>query len=262
MSGRFRGADERCDATGGALGRYGVAMPPSPEHEHLVELFRNRPVLAVELLRASGGPPLPPFGEASLASVDQTEVPPATRLADVVVQLRSGDETVAAIVVEVQLGRKERKRYTWPLYVASVRAELRCSTMLLVLAPRRSVARWAARPIAMGHPDWVFRPVVVGPEGVPVVTDPTVAEASPELAVLSALAHGAGEHGYEVARAMLYGLGRVDDERAWIHGSIVLPALGEAVRARLEEEISLSAWLVRAVRVERAEDLFDDDNAG
>ncbi len=108
----------------------------------------------------------------------------------------------------------------------------------------------------------MFRPVVVRPEGVPVVTDPTVAEASPGLAVLSALAHGGGEHGYEVARAMLYGLGRVDDERAWIHGSIVLPALGEAVRARLEEEISLSAWLVRAVRVERAEDLFDDDNAG
>lgn len=293
---------------------------PSAEHEHLVELFRNRPALAAELLRASGGPPLPAFGEARLASSDQTEVPPATRLADAVVQLRDGDGTVAAIVVEVQLARKERKRYTWPLYVASVRAELRCETLLLVLAPRRAVARWAARPIAMGHPDWVLRPIVVGPEGVPVVTDPAWAEASPELAVLSALAHGAGEQGYEVARAVLFGLGRVDEERAWVYSSIVLPALGEAVRARLEEEMKLenlpeppeflkraraqgqaegreegraearaqdlltvlsarglsvsgdvrarilacrdanqlSEWLVRAVRVERAEDLFDD----
>jgi hypothetical protein len=295
---------------------------PSPEHDQLVLLFRNRPALAAELLGAASGRALR-FDEARLANVDRTEVPQATRLADAVVELYAGGVRRGAVVVEVQLRQKRRKRFTWPLYVASVRAELECETTLLVLAPDRSVAAWASEPIELGHPGLVLRPVVIGPEGVPVVTEGAVARASPELAVLSALAHGAGARGHEVARALLDGLG----ERAWVYISIVLPALSEAVRARLEEDMKvenlpepaefmkqwrskgreegreegraegraearaqdllailaerglevpdavrervlacgdadvLARWLVRAVRIDRAEDLFDGDDS-
>jgi hypothetical protein len=211
---------------------------PSPAHDQLVLLFRNRPALAAELLGAATAT-VPRFTEARLASVDRTEVPQATRLADAVVQLHDDEVLVGAVVVEVQLRQKRRKRFTWPLYVASVRAELECETTLLVLAPDPGVAEWAAAPIELGHPGLVLRPIVVGPASVPVVTESAAAQSSPELAVLSALAHGKGEQGYEVARAMLHGLDSVDAERAWVYSSIVLPALSEAVRARLEEEMKV-----------------------
>jgi hypothetical protein len=37
---------------------------------------------------------------------------------------------------------------------------------------------------------WSLLPRVVGPDGIPVVTDETLARQFPELAVLSVMAHG------------------------------------------------------------------------
>jgi len=50
-----------------------------------------------------------------------------------------------------------------------------------------------------GHPGWAFVPVVLGPDSVPVVTEPDRARQDPELAVLSALAHGGEDVGETVA---------------------------------------------------------------
>jgi hypothetical protein len=48
-------------------------------------------------------------------------------------------------------------------------------------------ARWAAQPVELGGPNR-FAPLVLRPSGLPEVTDK--AHADPELAVLSAMAHG------------------------------------------------------------------------
>jgi hypothetical protein len=72
-------------------------------HETLVDLFRNRPSLAAEILVEVLGISLPPYSEARLASADLTEIQPAEYRADAVVVLLDGDIPVRAIVVEVQL---------------------------------------------------------------------------------------------------------------------------------------------------------------
>jgi hypothetical protein len=97
---------------------------------------------------------------------------------------------VLAIVVEVQLSRDEDKRASWPLYLTSLRSRVKCPTVLLVVAPDAAVARWCAKPIELGHPGFRLQPLVAGPEAIPVVVEPEEAERDPELAVLSALAHG------------------------------------------------------------------------
>lgn len=51
-------------------------------------------------------------------------------------ELRDAERSVAAIIVEMQLGVDPDKKRTWPLYPASVRAELRCPAVLLVVAPQ------------------------------------------------------------------------------------------------------------------------------
>ena len=56
--------------------------------------------------------------------------------------------------------------------------------------PRR--ARWAARPIDLGGGNQ-YTPLVIGPDGVPKLTDPGRARREPQLAVLSVMAHGRGE---------------------------------------------------------------------
>ena len=89
---------------------------PSLDHESLVLLFRNQPELAAQLLREALHLELPAYTDARLASSDLTEVVPTEFRADAVV-LFGGDRPVFGVIVEVQLSRTDRKRFTWPAYV-------------------------------------------------------------------------------------------------------------------------------------------------
>lgn len=162
---------------------------PSLPHEILVELFHQRPVLASELLRACAKIRLPEV-TSELASIDLTQVVPAEYRTDSIVVLRDRRrKPISAVIVEVQLRVDQDKLFAWPVYVAAARARLRCPVTLLVLAPKRGVARWARRLIDLGHPGYALQPIVVGFQEIPRITDTAQARAAPELAVLSALAH-------------------------------------------------------------------------
>jgi len=62
-----------------------------------------------------------------------------------------------------------------------------------------SVARWAARRIELGGVHY-FAPDVLGPSRVPEIDDEAQARANPELAVLSAMAHGRDQHAERALR--------------------------------------------------------------
>jgi len=116
-----------------------------------------------------------------------------------VVLLLDGDVPTWVLVVEVQLGIDPRKRYSWPEYTTGSRAKHRCPVGVLVVAPDPDIAASCAEPIETGIPGFVLRPPVLGREAVPVVTDPAEAARRPELAVLSAMAHGESERAAAIA---------------------------------------------------------------
>ena len=105
---------------------------------------------------------------------------------------------------------------------------------LLVVAPDPAVAAWCAEPIETGIPGFVLRPPVLGREAIPVVTSPEEAARRPELAVLSAMAHGEGEQGAAIAAAVLPAIRELDDEKARFYGDLVLSCLNDAARKALE----------------------------
>jgi hypothetical protein len=196
--------------------------------------------LAPRLLAFATDGGVPAFHEARVAEATMTEDQAVERRADLVVELndRRG-RPVMGVVAEVQLRRDRRKRFTWPYYAAALRARLQAPVRLLVVAPNAAVARWAAKPIAMGQPGWTFVPVVLGPSVIPEVVDPIEAAAEPELAVLSAIAHGEreAEIGVRVAQAALGAALALDDDRSDDYIRIVLRAVSEAVRRKLEESM-------------------------
>lgn len=204
------------------------------DHEVLVDLFRNRPSLAAEILVEVLGLSLPPYTGARLASVDLTEIQPAEYRADAVVVLLDGDIPVRAIVVEVQLAIDPRKRFSWPAYVTGSRAIHGCPAGLLIVAPEPVVAGWCAEPIEIGVPGFILRPPVLRRTAVPVVTDPGEASRRPELAVLSALAHGETGQGTTIAAAVLPAIRGLDDDRARMYYDLVYNSLNEAARRALE----------------------------
>lgn len=215
---------------------------PSHLHEALIELFRQRPSLAVELLADPLGIPVPVHEEVRLDSTELTDVNPTEYRADAVVTLSGAGRPVLAVIVEAQLGTDRGKRRSWPVYVATLHARLRCPVVLLVVCPDPAIARWSGKPIALGHPGFVLTPLVVGPDRVPVVTDPDRASETPELAVLSAMAHGTHPDRDQILHALLSGLATVDHDHANLYTDVVLAALPQAARRHLEDLMAIGTY--------------------
>jgi hypothetical protein len=66
-------------------------------------------------------------------------------------------------------------------------------------------------PKMPGIPGFVLRPPVLHRAAVPAVTDPDEAASRPELAVLSAMAHGESEQGATIASPVLPAIRALDD---------------------------------------------------
>ena len=97
---------------------------PSLTHDALLQLFRNRPGLAPELLRDVLRAPVPTFDHVRIGDTTLTDVVPTEYRADLVLLLEgaTGAAPRAALVVEAQLGRDPDKRWSWPVYLTSLRA--------------------------------------------------------------------------------------------------------------------------------------------
>lgn len=208
---------------------------PSVSHDWLLQLFHNRPSLAPELLRQSLHVDLPNFTEVQIYSADLTDVQPTEYRADLVLRLLDGTE-VLGVIVEVQLSPDRRKRFVWPVYVATLRARLECPVCLLVVTVDEAIARWAAQVIEMGGGNR-FAPLVLRPSGVPEVTDEAQARADPELAVLSAMAHGKDadmEKAVRIAIAALTAVRDLDDDRFKMYFDLIDKSHSEVARRAMQ----------------------------
>src|ERR1041384_3321681 len=147
---------------------------PSMVHEGVIALVRDNPAFAASVLRDLLHVEVPRFHTARLTEAALPQLVPVEYHADAVVLFDGADgdqaKPVLGTVFEVQLERKDRKRYTWPLYAVAARARSECPFVVTAGTPDPSVARWACQPIDLGD-GMIFRTRVIGPEGIPQVTD-------------------------------------------------------------------------------------------
>lgn len=204
---------------------------PSFEHEVLVELFRGDPKLLAKVMRGAFDLGLPEEVGKPIEST-LTDLRPAEFRADLVVAFGE-----VRVIVEVQLQRKDEKRWTWPNYVTAQRARDRCRVFLLVVTDSERVAEWASEPIPLGNSGSSFVPLVLGPGNFPRL-GPEVARHHPELAVLSTVLCADDEPGLEKLEATVEGLLALESERATIYGDLLLRGAGAAARKMLEAIMS------------------------
>jgi hypothetical protein len=215
---------------------------PSTLHEALVLLFRESPRLAPMLLaRALGIELLPEDADVQVTSAEFADLDPPEYRADVVLRVpddsRESDRdepTREVFIVEVQLEPDQLKHFTWPQYVTAARTRHRCPATLVVVAVDERVARWCAQPITLDRAGNVFRPVVIGPAAIPVVTDEAEARTWPELAVLSVIAHGHEPGSEAIGAAALAACDRLDSPEAKLYADLIYTNLNEIARAALE----------------------------
>jgi hypothetical protein len=211
---------------------------PTLQHNALVEMFRDNPELGPHLLAKLLHVEVPPHASVAVVEASLDQLVPVEFRADLVLELR--DErggTVLAIVLEVQRDKDPEKKYSWPVYVAAVRARKRCRTVVLVVAPDEDVAAWASLDIDLGLGCCAMKPLVLGPAVVPEIVDPAEAEREAELTVLSAMAHGNGPNGLAVVQAALDAIERLDREHAAVYFHVVYSVLREPIKRALEAKI-------------------------
>jgi hypothetical protein len=208
---------------------------PSTLHEALVLLFRESPRLAPMLVARALGFELPE-GDIQVTSAEFADLDPPEYRADVVLRI-AGDsdrDTGEVFIVEVQLDDDLDKHFTWPQYVTAARTRFRCPATLVVVTVDERVARWCAQPITLDRAGNVFRPVVIGPGTIPVITDPAQARTWPEMAVLSVIAHGHEPGSEAIGIAAIAACNQLDSPQASLYADLVFANLNQIARAALE----------------------------
>ncbi|MDS1271084.1 hypothetical protein RIF23_12330 [Lipingzhangella sp. LS1_29] len=206
---------------------------PSFEHEVLVQLFRDQPRLAVRLLRDVCGIEVPD-SEAHVASdsAEFTDCEPTEHRSDAAVIVLGANERLPqlGVVVEIQRSARQHKFRSWATYAATFAERRACPVAVLVLCPNQQTADYYDRNYKLG-PTFVLRPLVVGPNRVPALTDARQVAECPELGVLSVLAHGGAQTAVDILCA---GLDKIDSDRARRYTGYVLALLHESERAYME----------------------------
>lgn len=212
----------------------GVRGMASFEHDILVELVLNQPLLARDLLRACAGVDV---GSASveIGSPDLSQVAPTEFRADAALVFRDSEhQASAAVVVEVQRSKDPDKRWTWPLYVAALRARCRCPVTLLVIVPDLAVAQWARQRIELGHPQLALTPIVASIDNIPRVVSEEEARRVPELAVLSSIVHAEEA----IVLATVAAVMQLPDDKAKLYYEAVMLNVPGLVRRNTEKTMS------------------------
>jgi hypothetical protein len=217
-------------------------------HEGVIELVRDHPAFAADLLDRLLGLEVPAFTEARLAEATLNKLVPVEYRADAVVVFTERKPVFGAII-EAQLQRDDDKLYTWPLYAVGARERHRCPFVVIVVTPDPATATWAARTIDIGG-GVRFWPLVVGPEGIPKMTDHEQARREPQLAVLSVMAHGQGdvETATAIADAATTAISQLPKDQRLLYSLLIQSNLSTAARKAIEMHPRLEKFLTETQR--------------
>ncbi|HET6635200.1 MAG TPA: hypothetical protein VFH77_09235 [Streptomyces sp.] len=201
-------------------------------HEASHRIFQDRPELLSPVFDLLGVP-LPAPATVDVLTPDATEIRPLERRVDSVLHIRPTDSEADGflLAIEAQSCRADDKPRNWACYLGHLGAKYACPVLLLVTCQDKATARWAAGPFDLGPPGWrpshSVRPLVLGPDNVPVIVDPEHAGRDLALATFSAITHGADPDVTVILEALATALGATDGETTDYFTELLEIGLGE-----------------------------------
>ncbi|MEV7240111.1 hypothetical protein AB0N92_02445 [Streptomyces sp. NPDC093248] len=198
-------------------------------HEALHRIFQKDPTLLTRALQRVLHVPFPEPRQIAALNVDLTEIEPVERRVDTLLRAET-DEGTYLFVIESQGKVDDRKRGSWPYYLSYLYEKYRCEPVLIVVTQNSATARWAARPIRLGFRDWhslTVRPLVLGPDNVPVIADEQSAAKDVPIAVLSVMTHGRGPQAPAILGSVATALRTIDEETAAVLAQFVDSCLAD-----------------------------------
>lgn len=211
-------------------------------HEAPLELIKQHPELAVDLLREVSEISLPDKLDVRLGPTSLNQVTPSKYDADSVVVVSDPVtlDPIVAIVIEPQNRDEKTKKFSWPIYVTNVRKEVGCeSAYLIVVCPDPSEAEKCRSVIRLGHPGLELRPIVIDPAHAPGDEG-----ANPYLLLFLACLRALDMESPSAARRVLQAIrdtGASTAERKRL-ATIILVRASENARRLLEGLMSTMEW--------------------
>jgi hypothetical protein len=209
-------------------------------HEAHHSIFRHDKDLFPEVMGQVFGVVLGKAGQVTVLSTDLTERRPIERRADSVLLaelLVEDEKSKYIVVIEAQTDPDPEKKWSWPYYIAYLRARYACPVILLVVCTKPHTERWARAEITSGLGELVcmrVTPAVAGPGNVEPITDLDKARANVGFAVFSALTHSRQERAREILEVLAEALGSIDGKNGTF--------LSELVEAGLAGTGSFEIW--------------------
>ncbi|WP_186776946.1 hypothetical protein [Streptomyces salinarius] len=163
----------------------------SSSHEMLHRIFQEDPGLFVRAVKGVGVTFADPVAAVPFPT-DLTENRPVERRVDTLLRLETGDGARFLLAVESQGKPDSDKPASWAYYLSHLHAKYRLPPLLLVVCADRRTADWASRHVDIGPVQWpslTVRPLVLGPDSLPVINSPDEAARDIPLTVLSAAVH-------------------------------------------------------------------------
>lgn len=210
---------------------------PSPRHDALTRLIRDHLDLPIRLLREVGGIKLPTDGPLWVGPGDLRDRISREMHADTVVFGGPLQDRWFSTIVEVETEMSEQKLRQTVEAAEMLRLETRKPVYVIFITPDPGAGRFLTPvEICSGCLTITMRPVIVGPDRIPVLTDPHQMAADLLTAALSVMAHG---HLPEVAQAFVKLLADLpDDDAASLFGYTIDMAAPQA-RRLLEETVTI-----------------------
>ena len=204
-----------------------MARMVTSAHEGMHRIFQERPEILSPVFGVLGIA-FPEKAAVYAIGTDVTEARPLARHIDTVLRIGPSDGEDFLLAVEAQERRDTKKESSWPYYISYLQAKYGLPVLLLVVCRDRATTKWATGPFACGTRGWTAQmtyPLVVGPDNLPVITDPRTAAEKPAMAVFSALAHANSPH----IDAILDALGRALAGMDWNAASYFFQFLDSAL---------------------------------
>ncbi|MGI5281831.1 hypothetical protein ACQEVF_00735 [Nonomuraea polychroma] len=228
---------------------------PSPRHDALNRLIRDHLDLPIRLLREVGGIELPTGGPLWVGPGDLRDRISREMHADTVVFAGPPQDRWFSTIVEVETEMSEQKLRQTVEAAEILRLETRKPVYVIFITPDPCAARFT-KPVEIisGCLEITMQHVIVGPDRIPVLTDPNQMAADLLTAALSVMAHGQLP---EVAEAFVKLLTDLpDDDAASLFGYTIDMASPQA-RRLLEETVTTyvpehSPWAQNLYRKGRA----------
>ncbi|NUW34968.1 hypothetical protein HTZ77_26570 [Nonomuraea sp. SMC257] len=159
--------------------------------------------------------------------------------ADLVIVLGPPQTPAHAIIVEIQQDKSKNPRQL-ARYAAALWLLLGCDVTVLLICPDRGVAAHYAVPIDSGLTGYRLQAQVLGPDGIPVITDPQEAAANLGLSAMAVMVHGRDRKVVEAFATAL----TARDEHAPKYYEYAYSMSAPEVRHLLEEIMTSTDWPV------------------